>query len=618
MTLLLFAPTNGSADGFQGLAERAHLAWRSLWNDEPILSGRHGLHLYHGYLGAHAWWLTGTSCCYDAAFQAGYPKTPVFDSGCRPAELALILAGGTYQPAAYKITVAGCLLALPILFFAAGRWAGLGNGPSNAATALGLLVLWSTPGWRLVEAGDLDLMLAGLAGVLQTGLLIRADRRPGLSSWTMLVCVAALGWFAQPIFFAGCSLLVLVYYFRAGVRHSLSWHLALWGSLLAGLATQASWLPELVSQWWIRSPLRLSAPVLPHRTLPTIWGAPLWGDAPDRLLIGFVVAAAGAGIWLLNERGRRPAARLFGLGAAGLLSLAVIGLAWEALSLLGTTHLLAPALWFAVFPAGFALARGCAEFADWLGRPWRGVAVGLACLAVTAVLFHDRMTGWASRAAGIRSLQIGLNAQQQELVSSVSAYTTAAGRILWEDHVAAGQKSHWTALLPILTGRQFIGGLDLDRCIEHSYPAFTEQTLAGRPISDWTDGELEEMSARYALGWVACWSPAAVARFRAWPAAREAAPLAGDGRLFVLPPRSIARRGQAVLLHCDCQRIVLGDVTPDPDGCVLLSFHHHGGMRAVPSRIQVEREPDPHDPIPFVRLRMNGSVSRVTLTWRHE
>src|SRR5262245_31670086 len=52
--------------------------WYRLLNDQPIVSGRHPLHLYHGYLGARSLLEHGTLCCYDPAFQAGYPKTPVF------------------------------------------------------------------------------------------------------------------------------------------------------------------------------------------------------------------------------------------------------------------------------------------------------------------------------------------------------------------------------------------------------------------------------------------------------------------------------------------------------------------------------------------------------------
>ena len=70
-----------------GLFGPGHTTDRLL-DDEPILSGRHPLHLYHGLLGARSFLSRGTLSCYDPAFQAGYPKTPVFDDGSRPAEIA--------------------------------------------------------------------------------------------------------------------------------------------------------------------------------------------------------------------------------------------------------------------------------------------------------------------------------------------------------------------------------------------------------------------------------------------------------------------------------------------------------------------------------------------------
>ena len=56
-----------------------------LLDDRPLIAGRHPLHLYHGYLGARSLRERGALSCYDPAFHAGYPKTPVFDAGSRPA-----------------------------------------------------------------------------------------------------------------------------------------------------------------------------------------------------------------------------------------------------------------------------------------------------------------------------------------------------------------------------------------------------------------------------------------------------------------------------------------------------------------------------------------------------
>jgi tetratricopeptide (TPR) repeat protein len=73
--------------------------------------------------------------------------------------------------------------------------------------------------------------------------------------------------------------------------------------------------------------------------------------------------------------------------------------------------------------------------------------------------------------------------------------------------------SRWTSLLPIVTERVYLGGLDPEASIEHAYANFVHQDLAGRPIERWRDEELTNFVRRYNVGWVACRSPAAVARF---------------------------------------------------------------------------------------------------------
>ena len=62
-----------------------------LVDERPLLSGRHPLHLYHGTLSAAR---GANHSCFDTTFYAGYPKTPVFDSDCRPAGWFVMLGGG--------------------------------------------------------------------------------------------------------------------------------------------------------------------------------------------------------------------------------------------------------------------------------------------------------------------------------------------------------------------------------------------------------------------------------------------------------------------------------------------------------------------------------------------
>jgi hypothetical protein len=593
--------------------------WQRLLDDQPILSGRHPLHLYHGYLGARAFALTGKFSCFDPHFNIGIPKTPVFDSGSRPAELFLTLAGGEYRPAAYKVGLALVCLFVPGLLLIACRGAGLCPAATVLAVAAGLLVWWGNPGRKALEAGDLDLLLAGLAALAHVGLLLRFDREPGMRTWLGLLLTGALGWFAHPLLFPLLLPLLLVYYLSVGVRHlRLSWHLALLASQVGALAVNAFWLTDWVTYWWLRLPLPQAAGMLRHRTLQTVWESPLWGGPADRDLAALLLGSALVGVCLFNQCQRRVAARLLGLGAAGLWVLAILGIAWEPLGRVGTAGLLVPALWFAALPAAHAWVQTCRLLAYLLRGRVRAVAACCGILSVVGLLAQETVATFAERCAGTQPLAVGLGPEREALVETLVQHTGPQARVLWEDRSAGREASRWTALLPLLTGRSFIGGLDPDAGIEHIKAGLVDQTLDDRPITKVSDSGLADYCRRYNVGWAVCWSPAALARFRAWPGAEEVTAVQGEGRgaLFRVrrPRASVALHGQAELLHADAHHITLGNVVPE-NGKVVLSLHYQAGMRALPGRVQVDREQDPWDPVPFVRLRLSSPLARVTLTW---
>jgi hypothetical protein len=100
----------------------------------------------------------------------------------------------------------------------------------------------------------------------------------------------------------------------------------------------------------------------------------------------------------------------------------------------------------------------------------------------------------------------------------------------------------------------------------------------------------------------------------------ESGTLMDDGPIWFFTiagaPRSFAVKGQAKVLHMDSHHITLADVVPE-NGVVVLSLHYQTGMRVAPERVQVDHEPDDaEDLIPFLRLRVDRPVARVTITWR--
>jgi hypothetical protein len=593
-------------------------SWRRLCSAEPIVSGRHPLHLYHGFLGARSFYDRGTSSCYDPAFDIGYPKTPVFDSGSRPAELMLALGGGRYRPEAYKIGLALACTAVPWLMALAARGAGLTRLATCAATTLGVLVWWSKP-WRdALEAGDVDLLLASILALAQFGLLIRYHRQPGPASLLGVILMGFLGWFAHPLLLALMLPVFMIYYLSVGTRHPWFWHAGLLPGLFVSIAANAFWLLDVLEHWWILLPLQLDAPRLPHRTFHTVWDASLWGSPLDRALGCMVLLSALVGVGLHNQTRQRACARLFGLAFVGFFCLAMASLLWEPLGRFGAVRLLAPALLFAAVPAGHAATEMLGYARRWTG--WGGtIALPAAVIGLVWLATPGGTAEWLNRLRAPQPLLIGLGDERLALLDVLQADTTPDARILWEDRSGARSSPHWTALLPLLTDRAYVGGLDPEAGIEHTAIGLLDQTLAGKALKEWNTNDLEEYCKRYNIGWVVCWSPEVREKFAPLCDPQQP-PIVlhdeGEGALLTLQHKpTYALRGSAKWLAADAQRIVLEDVRPE-NGQVLLSLHYQKGLRVTPSRVLLQRAEDKDDRVDFVRLVISDPVvTRITITW---
>lgn len=588
-------------------------------DDRPVLSGRHPLHLYHGTLGAETFRDRGATACYDPAFQAGYPKTPVFDGGCRPAELVLVLAGGGFHPAAYKVGLFACLVAFPLVFVVAGRGAGLPAGAAVLAGVFGLALSWSGPVRAIVEEGDVDVLLAGLAAVVFVSWLAHYARWPGAQSWLALAGASAVGWFAHPLIWAGMVPILVAYYVVFAPRQGLGWHLGLLGVATAGFAPNAWWLADWGRYWWLRQPS--PADHIPLPDWPAVLGCPadyttLCGCVPCG---GMVVVAGLAGLVVMFAAGRRTAAGLLFVGAALTVVVARIAAAWPRVPADVADRVVPLAAGFLALPAAFAL---------WAALARVGVAGFATVLAVAATL----VVGWADApgrplATSLRlhtdPLVIGFTADQEQVLAALRDHTTAEARILWDETTDHRPGWNWSALLPVFTNRAYLGGLDPDAGMEHGSCGLRDGRLNGRPLADCSDDDLATFCRWYNVGWVVCRCPAAIDRWGHFPGAAPVARLKEGGQpvvLFALDrPRSFVLVGSAVWDEATPRRVSLTDVVPDAGGAVELSLHHIDGLRVYPSYIHLAAAPDPTgaDPIKHVRLQLPGPVPRVTLVWEN-
>jgi len=588
--------------------------WRRLLNEQPLLSGLHPQHFYLGTLGADALLSRGKTCCYDTNFQAGYPKTPIFN-GSRIAELLLYVADEHHRAAAYKIGVMLLCLAVPILLFVSSRSAGLPPATSCLATAAGLLIWWGYPARTALESGKVDLLLASLAALAHVCLLVQFDRLPSLLSWFGLVLAGTLGCLAQPLFCPFMLLIFLVYYLSAGLRHVCpTWHFALLFSQVLPILLNAFWLLDWLAFWWLRVPMAPLASLFEPRPVSDLWAVAIWGSEFDMIQAAVLTAAALIGILVLHFAHERVAARLFLISILTLLVPAFFRIWSEPFGAIGTTDLFISILWFAAIPAAITLAR-MASLLCLLTRSRMAVGVLLSIAGAGSLAYgYYRDPELVTRYCRSTPLVIGLDQARLDFVQQLKSSTGTSARILWEDRQLGPATPFWSALLPLLTGRTFIGGFDPFSTIEHSSLGLVGEWLESKQLRLWSDESLDEYCRRYNVGWVVCTTAASAARFRDWNNARVVQ-TTDEGTIFAVNrPHSFTLKGQARLIHADSHSIMLADVVPEND-VVVLSFHYQSGLRALPTRVGVEREPDGDNLIGFIRLRMSSPAARVTLTW---
>jgi len=583
-------------------------------DDRPITSGLHPLHLYHGWLGASNFLETGSTTVFDPNFQAGYPKTPAFDNGSRPAELFLALNGGSYSPRAYKLGVLACLLLVPVAFVMAGRGVGLPAGAAVLAGVIGTAIGWSAPVRRMLEDGELDYLAAGLGALVYASWLVRYSRHFDIESWIVLASVAVAGWYAHPVVWFGLAPVVLGCYFVYAPRRELAWHLGLLGILAAGIAPNLWWLADWYRYWW-----------LAQHTIDQV-ALPAWADVLGRpreyfafaatVPFGLAVAVAGfAGLATLWRSGCRCGTGLVAIGIGVALVAARVLSTWPGMNPEGPERLAPLALGFLTLPAAFLL---------WKGLERAGCA-GPGTLVATGALL---LVGWCdgperplSRSLGVamEPLPLGLGVEQDEVVEMLKSRTTPDARILWDSTTDAKRTARWTALLPVFTDRAYLGGLG-DAGMDSAYCEMAGGKLTGRRLAAWTDTELEEYCHWYNVGWVVCRTRETTERWNKLPMAKPIATANGGAvTLFELNrPRSFILSGSAKWESCRPNVITLTDVVPDANGEVTLSLHNPStGLRVYPSYITPDTRKHLGDAWSHICLRPHGPVPRVTIVWEN-
>ncbi len=600
--------------------------WSALTDDRPVLCGHHALHQYQGFRGAQALREAGEPNGYDPGFYAGYPKTILFDSGSRPAELFQWLAarvldrGGetVFRPAAYKIGLAGSWCLLPLLFGLAALSAGLGRWPACFAAALAALVLNTAPGGATLVDGRLDLPLAAGFAALATGLLLRCHARPGPGGLLALAGTVAILVFIQPLAFAGMAPVLAAYYLGTAGKHRFGWHLALLAAAAIGPVVHWPWMQEAIEQWWILTDPSGGEPVERsfEQLLSSGWQQ-FWppGESENPNRAWWLLAGGLLGCLVLLGLGRALVAGVLGtLLLVGLAVAAFVQTVCELPFLDGGAVCLSVML-ISGLPLAGAVGRLAVIASSLCGSGLTrlvGLTVSCAGLGGLCALAHEEIGRLVKECLQERPPLVGFPTEVAETLHRLREHTSEAGRILWEEEPAT---EAWSPLLPIWTGRMYVGGLGAAARIEHASIRLANGRLAGRELKDWSDAELDDYCRTYNIGWIVCRSEAARARFGDWRSDAAPTELPTGHLLFDLPrPTSYVLVGKGAVEQVNHRGVILRDLQP-VDGVVVLSFHYYARMVPSNDRVTVGRLKHGLSSVPLVRLSLPEPVSRLTLYW---
>lgn len=493
-------------------------------------------------------------------------------TGSEPSSQGNLAALTQVNPSSYGHVLLFVCSAVPLAFLGSALAASPSSGLRMAAPWIGLAAWWSPPGQDLVAGGLIELALLGPLAALFFGGFCGCHRESGVLEWLLLTAAALCGWKLMALPWLILSATAAVCWLLVAHRHAAVWH---------GL-------------------MALTTAVAVGPAIPSVI------DLVGRPEMCLDLAALGNSIgWQLPPNSAHASQVCMHCGAA-------LG----ALILLARHCLRSPGLrvermdWL-VYPALASLAAGSLGLFGPSGGERVATFVGLCLLAPPlAGLLTARNKLVAVAAVAVLGICLWPHRSEFRLPAPPTVTSepapdvkiSPAARILWE----AGDTRHPATIVPLKLGVPVLDGASKD-----SPWTFESGQLAGRPIRDWSDAELESLFDRWNVGWVRAIAPDSVERLGRFRSARAL----GGGWFVLARSAQYFLRGIGKVEHAGVDEIVLTDVTPEL-GEVIISFRWHPGWETVPSRVSIEPEMDAYDALPLIRLRMEMPVSRLILRRR--
>jgi hypothetical protein len=552
----------------------------ALLSDEPIMNGDYPFQAYHAQLGIQSLKEHGSDRGYDPFFLAGYPKTPHFCASVLPFEVAALVCPGSYRGPKLVVVL------VPLIWLWGMVVALSAYQAPPVAVRLGavlaLCLYWLSMPLLFTILGMIGFLMGIALATAAAGLL---DRALAGGPWIPFALVAAAAVNIHPhglvLTFIQCgALLAFSRQWRAAALAS-AWLLIVSAPYVWRLWS-SSWVVELgarTSFWAYSRPFE-----------PFYYYLDLDRDGHQAGALELVLLMLA--VLQLRRDGRR--ARPVGLALSSLFMICFYGSNISYLASIQPVRLTAALAYLSAVPA----AMGLAHLWERGGMFERG-AVSTCAVVLLALVGYGYFPY-----SGV--LRVGYSPTEKQLLVWLKKTPVPPGRILIEDSYDGGHLGETSLLsgrigplLPLLTGREFIGG-PMDPYIRHAFANACDGMGFGGRLDE---RNLEQVFKDYGISTALVWSHAA---YRALKRLRSFQKVGRVGRLvcFAGPEGRTVLAGRAHV-RASWNLIQLSEIHPE-GGRVVLAYHHDPDLVVdPPARLAPVKWG--LDPVPFMAIENPGS-----------
>lgn len=582
--------------GVHALATLYFIPLGALRDSRPIVTIDYPVHYYQAERTREVFWRTFRVERYDPFFMAGYPGGTLFDLDMKAAELFCVLS-----PLSTARSLKLFILCAYLTIVAGLYWGARMQGFGLEETVVGVICFLAFWHWGRPYAGDFryagmfSFVFASHLSFLLVGLLRQFVFGAWIKTFFVLGAFAFLAHATMPLIVAVPFVSLMIVMRRTWTRRRTA-SLCLWA--LGVIFINIIWLQPLITHIDEKTATDAYYQLRGFAHVARILGRPT-----SALAVAMIVLA-GIGVRSIAREGRAAVAMPALSGAAFMFVAAVFGT-----RLPGIRHLEPGRFLFTAMVFLSPLAGSGARWLLWRiseRLPERAAARARAATLAIGVAVMLPLSALESKAFYRHTVTTSLAPEVATLFDALTERVTGSGRLLFEDAPArAYGEGHVGALLPLLTGTEQIGGPYPHTFMIHYFTTFSGDVLLGRPLADWSDGDMRDALAWLGVRWILTATEPAAQSFaaRAWTEHEWS-----SGRYTLW--RTTYAMSQSYRVRA-ALNVIEVDLSGRED--VVIPYHWMDGLVASePARIApVARPPDP---VPFVGISPHGA-SRVRITY---